>query len=222
MAAAKLAVVVAAVAVVVAAALPMLAAGAYADCFDYCFKDCIAKDRSMRDYCNYACDKTCAPDDALKRRPVAAAGGLAMACQVDCVRKSCHGVRADGEDMVACYGQCYDGCPIGPGLPRPLRAGKGVVRAAALPDHPFHEKQDGVGSAALPGSPYHEKQDADWSTALPGSPYQEKQDGVRPAALPDHPFHEKQDAVWPAALPDHPFHEKQDGVGHQAWGHVHP
>jgi len=50
---------------------------------------------------------------------------------------------------VACYGQCYDRCNTG-GLPRPLRAGAGVVRPAALPGSPFHEKQDGVGPAALP------------------------------------------------------------------------
>lgn len=92
MAAARLAVAAAAV-LAVAAVLPLLAAGAYADCYDFCFKDCISKDKSMRDYCSYACDKTCAPDAALHRRPVAV-GGLAIACQTNCVRVSCHGVRA--------------------------------------------------------------------------------------------------------------------------------
>ena len=80
-------------AVLAAAALPLLAAGAYADCYDFCFKDCISKDKSMRDYCSYACDKTCAPDG---RRPAQAeaAGGLATACHIGCVRGSCHGARA--------------------------------------------------------------------------------------------------------------------------------
>nr|ACG36944.1 hypothetical protein [Zea mays] len=41
--------------VAVAAALPLLACGGYAECYDYCFKDCISKDKSMRDYCSYAC-----------------------------------------------------------------------------------------------------------------------------------------------------------------------
>ena len=84
-------------AVLAAAALPPLAAGAYADCYDFCFKDCISKDKSMRDYCSYACDKTCAPDGRAPRRPAeaaAAGGGLAIACQIDCVRGSCHGARA--------------------------------------------------------------------------------------------------------------------------------
>ena len=87
----------AAAAVLAAAALPLLAAGACADCYDFCFKDCISKDKSMRDYCSYACDKTCAPDGRAPRRPAeaaAAAGGLAIACQIDCVRGSCHGARA--------------------------------------------------------------------------------------------------------------------------------
>ncbi|RLN23814.1 uncharacterized protein C2845_PM07G14260 [Panicum miliaceum] len=164
MAASGLAVAAAAVAAVLAAAaLPLLAAGAYADCYDFCFKDCISKDKSMRDYCSYACDKTCAPDGRALRRPASAAAE----CQIDCVRGSCHGARAGGKDMVACYGQCYDRCKTGPGLPRPLRAGAGVVRPAALPGSPFHEKQDAVGPAALPGSPFHEKQDAVGPAALP-------------------------------------------------------
>lgn len=78
------------VAVVAAAALPLLACGGYAECYDYCFKDCISKDKSMRDYCSYACDKTCAPD-AAPRRPVA---GLPINCQLACVRDSCSRRRA--------------------------------------------------------------------------------------------------------------------------------
>ncbi|KAF8670907.1 hypothetical protein HU200_050174 [Digitaria exilis] len=166
-----------AVVVVAAAALPMLAAGGYTECYDFCFKDCISKDKSMRDYCSYACDKTCAPDAPIRRRTEPA-----MECQIGCVRKSCHGgIRADGKDMEACYGQCYNSCETGTvlPLPRPLRAGSGPVRPAALPDHPFHKKQDAFRPAALPDHPFHEKQD------------------VWPAALPDHPFHEKHDAVVP-------------------------
>nr|CAB3477498.1 unnamed protein product [Digitaria exilis] len=145
-------------AVVVAAALPMLAAGGYTECYDFCFKDCISKDKSMRDYCSYACDKTCAPDAPIRRRT----DDPAMECQIGCVRKSCHaGIRADGKDMEACYGQCYDSCETDTVLPRPLRAGTGPVRPAALPDHPFHEKkQDAVWPAALPDHPFHKKQDA--------------------------------------------------------------
>lgn len=75
-----------AVVVVAAAALPLLADGAYADCYNYCFNDCISKDKSMRDYCSYACDKTCAPDGALWR-PIA---GLPINSQLACVRDSCH------------------------------------------------------------------------------------------------------------------------------------
>ncbi|CAO2179376.1 unnamed protein product [Urochloa humidicola] len=161
MAAAGLAVAAVAVLVAAAEALPLQAAGAYADCYDYCFKDCISKDKSMRDYCSYACDKTCSPDAAVTRRRPAAGAGLAFACQVDCVRKSCHGGSADGKDMEECYGQCYDGCEIkAAGMPRPLRAGAGAFWPAALPDHPFHEKHQGaVGPAALPDHPEHEKQD---------------------------------------------------------------
>jgi hypothetical protein len=79
------------VAVVAAAALPLLACGGYAECYDYCFKDCISKDKSMRDYCSYACDKTCAPD-ARRRRPAV----IPMNCQLACVRESCHRRRAAG------------------------------------------------------------------------------------------------------------------------------
>ncbi|CAO2208562.1 unnamed protein product [Urochloa humidicola] len=182
MAAAGLAVAAVAVLAVVAAALPLLAADAYADCYDYCFKDCISKDKSMRDYCSYACDKTCAPDDAA-RRPAAAAG-LAFACQVDCARTSCLGVRPESKDMEECYGQCYDGCESKvAGMPRPLRAGAGAVRPAALPDHPFHEKQDAVGLAALPEHPFHEKQD----------------DAVQPTGGPDPDDVSRQ--AWGKVLP---------------------
>ncbi|CAO2165399.1 unnamed protein product [Urochloa humidicola] len=182
---------IAAVAVLVAAAaaLPLQAAGAYADCYDYCFKDCISKDKSMRDYCSYACDKTCSPDAAAvvtTRRLPAASAGLAFACQVDCVRKSCSGVRADGKDMEDCYGQCYDGCETKAGMPRPLRAGAGAFRPAALPDHPFHGKhQDAVGPTALPDHPEHGKQD----------------DGaVQPTAEPD-PDHVSHQASGNVVLP---------------------
>ncbi|CAO2183481.1 unnamed protein product [Urochloa humidicola] len=183
---------VAAVAVllVLAAALPLQAAGAYADCYDYCFKDCISKDKSMRDYCSYACDKTCSPDASAsaavtRRRPAAIAGGLGFACQVDCVRKSCSGVREDCKDMEECYGQCYDGCETkAAGMPRPLRAGTGASWPAALPDHPFHEKHQGaVGPAALPDHPEHEKQD----------------DAVQPTGEPDpdHVSHQASGNVLP-------------------------
>lgn len=85
MAAGRAVVAVAACMVAVAAALPLLADGAYADCYNYCFNDCISKDKSMRDYCSYACDKTCAPDGAALWRPTIAAG-----CQFACARDSCH------------------------------------------------------------------------------------------------------------------------------------
>jgi hypothetical protein len=79
-----------------AAALLMLAAGgADADCFDYCYKNCIADDKSMADYCNYACAKTCEPR-LLGQRPLPAAvvvGGTPLRCQIDCVRRTCTGQR---------------------------------------------------------------------------------------------------------------------------------
>jgi hypothetical protein len=79
-----------------AAALLMLAAGgADADCFDYCYKNCIADDKSMADYCNYACAKTCEPG-LLGQRPLPAAvvvGGTPLRCQIDCVRRTCTGQR---------------------------------------------------------------------------------------------------------------------------------
>ncbi|KAJ1284142.1 hypothetical protein BS78_03G181900 [Paspalum vaginatum] len=132
-----------------AAALSLLVVGggaSYADCYDYCFKDCMSKDKNMRDYCSYACDKTCSPDAA------ALAGVVPVDCQFACVEESCRRLPQDGEDMEACYGQCYNGCKTtkAGGLPRPLRAGTGAVQpAAALPeDHPFHEKQDAAEAAA--------------------------------------------------------------------------
>ncbi|CAO2203898.1 unnamed protein product [Urochloa humidicola] len=141
---------VAAAAVAVAAALPLLAAAGVAvapsvdDCFTICFKHCIANDKSMTDYCNYACGMTCGGSGGAPphRRP-RLAGGISTNCQLACVRESCRcrPLRADGkDDMEACYGHCYEGCNTKAGMPRPLRAG--AVRPAALPDHPFHEMQE--------------------------------------------------------------------------------
>jgi hypothetical protein len=79
-----------------AVALLVLAGGADADCFDYCYKNCIGNDKSMADYCNYACDKTCEPGLLLRQRPLAAAavvGGTPLRCQIDCVRRNCSGQR---------------------------------------------------------------------------------------------------------------------------------
>ncbi|CAO2190885.1 unnamed protein product [Urochloa humidicola] len=203
--AAGLPIAAAAVAVAMVAALPLLAAAGVApsvdDCFTICFKRCIANDKSMTDYCNYACGMTCGgggSDGALHRRPAALAGVLHMMnCQLACVRESCRPLPADGNDMETCYGQCYDGCNTKTGLPR-------LLRPAALPDHPFHKMQDAVQPTSEPDP-------------LPRL--------LRPAALPDHPFHKMQDAVQPtsepdplprllrpAALPDHPFHKIQDAV----------
>ena len=89
MAAGLLAVAAAAAAVALAAAaLPVLADK---DCFENCFKNCVGNDKSMTDYCNYACGMTCGPDGAL-RRPTAGAAlaGLPINCQLACVRESCH------------------------------------------------------------------------------------------------------------------------------------
>jgi hypothetical protein len=78
------------VVVMVAALAPLLLAGvARADCFDYCFKNCIANDKTMTDYCNYACDKTCAPG-APQRPLAAAAAGNDIGCQLSCARNSCN------------------------------------------------------------------------------------------------------------------------------------
>ena len=75
-----------AVVVMVAALAPLLLAGVVrADCFAYCFKDCISKDKSMTDYCNYACDKTC--DPGAPQRPLAT--GSDIGCQLSCARASC-------------------------------------------------------------------------------------------------------------------------------------
>ncbi|TKW15164.1 hypothetical protein SEVIR_5G218700v4 [Setaria viridis] len=144
--AARLAVAAAAVAVAVAAAaaLPLLAAGAASDdCFENCFKHCVGNDKSMTDYCNYACGMTCGgPDNGALRT---------INCQLACVRDSCRRLRADGnKGMEACYGQCYDGCETKAGLPRPLRAGVGAVGAAVLPYHHFHEMQDAVQPTSEP------------------------------------------------------------------------
>lgn len=87
-------------AVAVAVAL-LLAGGTDADCFDYCYKNCIANDRSMADYCNYACDKTCEPGVPL--RPLVAAGGGGMGCQLSCARTSCNRLRAGKQE--ACVRQ---------------------------------------------------------------------------------------------------------------------
>lgn len=196
----------------------LLAGGADADCFDYCYKNCIANDRSMADYCNYACDKTCEPGVPL--RPLVAAGGGGMGCQLSCARTSCNRLRADGKAVEACFGQCYDGCKTKT-LPRPLRAGAGVatalgpvsefpasepdtddaVRRPSGPDHPFHEKQEAVQPASEP-----DKDDAlrpasepkDDSVRLTSEP---KDDAVRPGTVPDQPFHEKQDSIQPASEP---------------------
>ncbi|KAF8670908.1 hypothetical protein HU200_050175 [Digitaria exilis] len=138
---------VAAAAAVAVAAL--LAGGAYVDCFETCFKNCISNDKSMADYCNYACSLTCggggggSPNDAI-RRPID--------CQFACVRDSCRPLRADGKDMEACYGQCYDGCKTKASLPRPLGVGAtgDVVWPAALPDHPFHKTPEAVKPTSEP------------------------------------------------------------------------
>ncbi|XP_040385963.1 uncharacterized protein LOC102721225 isoform X1 [Oryza brachyantha] len=93
---------VVALGVVVAVVVLLGAGGADADCFDYCFKDCISRDRSMIDYCNYACDKTCSPDRPLASssssppRPLAAAAGD-MGCQLSCAWDSCHRLRPAGK-----------------------------------------------------------------------------------------------------------------------------
>ncbi|KAJ1284141.1 hypothetical protein BS78_03G181800 [Paspalum vaginatum] len=70
-------------AVVVAAAVLAVAGASDDDCFANCFKNCVGGDKSMADYCNYACGMTCIPDDdalqlgtaALPRPLRTAAGG---------------------------------------------------------------------------------------------------------------------------------------------------
>ncbi|XP_062184969.1 uncharacterized protein LOC133888657 [Phragmites australis] len=221
-------------AVAAAAALALLAGGADADCFEYCFKNCVANDKSMADYCNYACDKTCAPD-ALQR-PLATVGGLPIHCQLACVRKSCHRLPTDGEGMLACYSRCYAGCKT-KSLPRSLRTGahltserdnpfhknQDAILPASVPDHPFHKNQDVILPASAPDHPFPKNQDAVLPASVPDHPFHEtasepdhpfhkKQDAVRPASVPDHPFQKKVDAVWSASVPDHPFHKKQDAA----------
>ncbi|GJN18520.1 hypothetical protein PR202_gb05690 [Eleusine coracana subsp. coracana] len=134
------------VAVLAAAAVALLlAGGAAADCFDYCFKNCVANDKSMTDYCNYACGKTCDPG-VLRRhnqqRPLAA--GIPIRCQIDCVKRSCTGgFRKDRRGVVACYRGCFDGCKTKT-VPRPpLRPTSepdpdryDVASPASVPDHP--------------------------------------------------------------------------------------
>jgi len=103
MAAGLLAVAAAAAAVALAAAaLPVLADK---DCFENCFKNCVGNDKSMTDYCNYACGMTCGPDGAL-RRPTAGAAlaGLPINCQLACVRESCHPLQAG---KMICYRHVY-------------------------------------------------------------------------------------------------------------------
>ena len=95
MAAGLLAVAAAAAAVALAAAaLPVLADK---DCFENCFKNCVGNDKSMTDYCNYACGMTCGPNDRALRRPLAggaAIAGLPISCQLACVWESCHPLQA--------------------------------------------------------------------------------------------------------------------------------
>lgn len=57
-----------------AAAVPLLTGVVVdVDCFDYCYKNSIANDRSMADSCNYACDKTC-----VGARPALVRAGLLL------------------------------------------------------------------------------------------------------------------------------------------------
>ncbi|KAK3164683.1 hypothetical protein QOZ80_1AG0023060 [Eleusine coracana subsp. coracana] len=190
--------------VALAAAVALLAGGTAADCFDYCFKNCVANDKSMADYCNYACGKTCDPG-VLRRhqhRPLAVVvDGIPIRCQIGCLKRSCAGgFRKDRRGVVACYRGCFDSCKTNT-VPRPpLCAGAGVDAASGpvsetkvdVAVHPTSEpdpdRYDAAGLASVPDHPFHEKKDA----------------AVDPAAVPDHPFHEKQDAVEQALVPDHP------------------
>ena len=105
MAAGLLAVAAAAVALAAAAALPVLADDK--ECFENCFKHCVGNDKSMTDYCNYACGMTCGPNDHALRRPLAGAAaiaGLPINCQLACVRESCHPLQAG---KMICYRHVY-------------------------------------------------------------------------------------------------------------------
>uniref|UniRef100_A0ACD5VH37 Uncharacterized protein n=1 Tax=Avena sativa TaxID=4498 RepID=A0ACD5VH37_AVESA len=169
---------------VVAAVAPLLLAGVVrADCFSYCFKNCIAKDKSMTDYCNYACDKTC--DPGAPQRPLdATAAGSDIGCELACARTSCKRLGPDCMAVETCFGRCYDGCKAKP-LPRPLRAGVSTASGpddAATEKHPFHEKQDGF----RPSSEVPDPEDGS------GHPIKEF------SSLNCY-FHEKQDDVHPAS-----------------------
>lgn len=78
-------------AVAVMVALTFLAGGADADCYDFCFKDCMARENNMVDYCSYACDKTCQPDKPTLYSS-SSSSRLAgdMECQLSCALGSCH------------------------------------------------------------------------------------------------------------------------------------
>ncbi|WVZ69857.1 hypothetical protein U9M48_018580 [Paspalum notatum var. saurae] len=150
------------VAAAAAAVLAVAGGGSYAsapaddDCFANCFKKCVGGDKSMTDYCNYACGMTCGSPDYDDARALQL-GGAPTNCQLACVRTACRGGlrrrqgnAADGKEMVACYGQCSDSCEAKKqaGVPRPtLRAGTGGEGAArrssaALADKPFRKTQD--------------------------------------------------------------------------------
>ncbi|BAB92311.1 unknown protein [Oryza sativa Japonica Group] len=128
-------------AVAVVVALTFLAGGADADCYDFCFKDCMARENNMVDYCSYACDKTCQPDKPTLYSS-SSSSRLAgdMECQLSCALGSCHRLLPDGKGAVeACFGQCYDGCKTTAAarLPRPLRAGHYVL--SSPPDDVDHD-----------------------------------------------------------------------------------
>ncbi|KAF7036767.1 hypothetical protein CFC21_047315 [Triticum aestivum] len=166
------------VVLLVVVAAPLLLAGvADADCFDYCFKDCIAKDKNMIDYCNYACDKTCYA--GAPQRPLAAAAAPGdMGCQLSCARTSCHRLDPDREAAEACSGQCYDGCKTKT-LPRPLRAGAGMptTLGPVLADLPSSEPDP---DDAFPSS------EPDPDDALPSSE-PDPDDAVRASSeAPEH------------------------------------
>ncbi|CAM0881571.1 unnamed protein product [Alopecurus aequalis] len=196
------------VAVVVAVAPLLLAGVARADCFDYCFKNCIANDKSMTDYCNYACDKTC--DPGAPQRPLAT--GSDMGCQLSCARTSCNRLGPDCKAVETCFGACYHGCTTKP-LPRPLRAGAGAsvstasgpIFPSAEPDpddtaaekHPFHEKTDGVRPSS--GPVFHSSQPGTASSNL-NCNFHEKQDGVQPVSEQQHTPLSEIHAAPPAPL----------------------